>query len=65
MKITEKVQEVIYFGDWATMQGLGNVAIQKTDSTLENISFKWVVLSKKNLEGKWETVWDIYDEYNK
>ena len=65
MKITEKVQEVIYFGDWATMQGLGNVAIQKTDSTLENISFKWVMLSKKNSEGKWESVWDIYNDINK
>ena len=65
MKITEKVQEVIYFGDWATMQGLGNVAIQKTDSTLENIPFKWVMLSKKNPEGKWESVWDIYNYNNK
>lgn len=41
MKITEKVQEVIYFGDWATMQGLGNVVMQKPDSTEENSSFKW------------------------
>ena len=65
MKITEKVQEVIYFGDWATMQGLGNVAIQKTDSTMENISFKWVMLSKKNPQGKWESVWDIYNDNNK
>lgn len=64
MKITEKVQEVIYFGDWATMQGLGNISIQKTDSTLENISFKWAMLSKKNHEGKWETVWDIYNDIN-
>ena len=62
MKITEKVQEVIYFGDWATMQGLGEVSIQKSDSTVENSSFKWVMLSKKNSEGKWESVWDIYNE---
>ncbi|MGL1888632.1 MAG: SgcJ/EcaC family oxidoreductase [Reichenbachiella sp.] len=65
MKITEKVQEVIYFGDWATMQGLGKISIQKTDSTRENISFKWAMLSKKNLEGKWESVWDIYNEVGK
>jgi len=63
MKISEKVQEVIYFGDWATMQGLGDISIQKSDSTIENISFKWVMLSKKNPEGKWESVWDIYN-YN-
>lgn len=64
MKITEKVQEVIYFGDWATMQGLGNIVIQKTDSTMENISFKWAMLSKKNPEGKWESVWDIFNDIN-
>jgi len=63
MKISEKVQEVIYFGDWATMQGLGDISIQKNDSTIENISFKWAMLSKKNPEGKWESVWDIYN-YN-
>ena len=62
MKITEKVLEVIYFGDWATMQGLGKISIQKTDATMEYISFKWAMLSKKNSEGKWESVWDIYNE---
>lgn len=62
MRITEKVQEVIYFGDWATMQGLGKISIQKTDATMEYISFKWAMLSKKNSEGNWESVWDIYNE---
>ncbi len=64
MKITEKVLEVIYFGDWATMQGLGEVSIQQSDSTVENSSFKWAMLSKKNPEGKWESVWDIYNYNN-
>jgi len=62
MKITEKVQEVIYFGDWATMRGLGEISTHKSDSTVENKPFKWVMLSKKNSEGKWESVWDIYME---
>ncbi len=65
MKITEKVLEVIYFGDWAAMQGLGEVSFQKSDSTAENISFKWAMLSKKNPEGKWESVWDILNDINK
>ena len=64
MKISEKVQEVIYFGDWAAMQGLGEISTQKNDSTIENISFKWAMLSKKNPEGKWESVWDIYNDIN-
>ena len=62
MKITEKVLEVIYFGDWATMRGLGEISTHKSDSTVENKPFKWVMLSKKNSEGKWESVWDIYME---
>ena len=62
MKITEKVLEVIYFGDWAAMQGLGEVSTRKSDSTVEISSFKWVMLSKKNSEGKWESVWDIYND---
>ena len=65
MKITEKVLEVIYFGDWATTQGLGEVSIQKTDSSVENSSFKWAMLSKKNPEGKWESVWDILNDITK
>ncbi|MFT7419291.1 MAG: hypothetical protein ACI9QN_000209 [Arcticibacterium sp.] len=38
------------------MLGLGNIAIQKTDSTVENSSLKWPILSKKNLEKEWESV---------
>lgn len=51
------VQKVIYFGDWTTMQGLGEISILNTDSTVDNFSFKWAMLSKKNPEGKWESVW--------
>ena len=62
MEIAEKVQEVIYFEDWAVMRGLGEISVQNTDSTLNKFQFKWAMLSKKNPEGKWESVWDIYND---
>ena len=61
MSITEEVQEVIYFGDWATMRGSGEISIQNRDSSIENSSYNWVMLSKKNSQGEWESVWDIYN----
>lgn len=62
MKLSEKVQEVIYFGEWAAMHGLGEISQQTTDSTEEKSPYKWVILSKKNPQGHWEAVWDIYNE---
>jgi uncharacterized protein (TIGR02246 family) len=62
MEITEKVQEVIYFGDWAVMRGLGEISITIPDSTSNKVQFKWAMLSKKNPDGIWESVWDIYND---
>ena len=62
MVLSEKVQEVIYFGEWAAMHGLGEISPQTTDSIGEKFSYKWVILSKRNPQGHWEAVWDIYNE---
>ena len=62
MKINEKVEEVIYFGDWAVMRGLGQIAEMEPDSSMDVYSFKWVMLSKKNEGGAWESVWDIFND---
>ena len=62
MEITEQVKEVIYFGDWAVMRGTGQFNIQNSDSATEEIPFKWAMLSKKNSDGKWESVWDILND---
>lgn len=62
MKIAETMQEVIYFEDWAVMRGLGEISIIIPDSTSNKIPFKWAMLSKKNPDGKWESVWDIYND---
>ena len=62
INIEEEVEEVIYFGDWAVMRGLGDVTVTETDSDEDNYEFKWLMLSKKNDSGEWESVWDIYNE---
>ena len=61
MNIEEEVEEVIYFGDWAVMRGLGTITTIETDSKDIN-RFKWVMLSRKNKAGEWESVWDIFND---
>ena len=62
MKIDEQVKEVIYFGDWVVIRGAGQFYIKNIDSAPEEIPFKWVMLSKRNSDGEWETVWDILND---
>lgn len=62
MNIEEEVDEVIYFGEWAVMRGTGEITVSETDTTEQKYRFKWVMLSKKNELGEWESVWDIFNE---
>jgi len=62
MTIEEDVEEVIYFGDWAIMRGLGEITTIETDSNNDKYRFKWVMLSRKNEAGEWESVWDIFND---
>jgi uncharacterized protein (TIGR02246 family) len=64
MNIEEQVKEVIYFDDWAVMRGLGEITIKESDSSESKFTFKWAMLSKRNQQGKWESVWDIYNDDN-
>jgi uncharacterized protein (TIGR02246 family) len=64
MNIEEQVKEVIYFDDWAVMRGLGEITIDESDSSETKFTFKWAMLSKRNQQGQWESVWDIYNDDN-
>jgi len=64
MNIEEQVKEVIYFDDWAVMRGLGKITIAESDSSESKFTFKWAMLSKRNQQGQWESVWDIYNDDN-
>lgn len=62
MNIEEKVDEVIYFDDWSVMRGTGQITVTETDAMEDKSRFKWVMLSKKNELGEWESVWDIFND---
>lgn len=59
MEISEQVDEVIYFDEWSVMRGTGKFKIHNDDSSTEESTFKWAMLSKRSAAGNWESVWDI------
>ena len=59
IEMTETVNEVIMFGDWAAIRGSG---YETRDSDGAGGTYKWIILSKKQPNGKWESVWDIFND---
>lgn len=59
IQMTETVHNVIYFDDWAVMRGSG----YETRMGIEaKETYKWIILAKRQPSGKWETVWDIFND---
>ncbi|HNP08737.1 MAG TPA: nuclear transport factor 2 family protein [Cyclobacteriaceae bacterium] len=58
-EMSEAVHEVIYFNDWAVMRGSGYET--REESELKE-TYKWIILAKRQPDGKWETVWDIFND---
>jgi uncharacterized protein (TIGR02246 family) len=59
IQMTETVHNVIYFDDWAVMRGSG----YETRMGIETKeTYKWIILAKRQPSGKWETVWDIFND---
>lgn len=61
IKMMEPAKEVITFQNWAVIRGIGEESIMGMDSVVEKESYKWMVVAKRKDDGKWETVWDIYN----
>lgn len=59
IEMTETVKEVIIFNDWAVIRGSG---FETRDSEGASGTYKWIILSKKQANGKWESVWDILND---
>ena len=56
----EPVVEVLPMDDWAMVRGTGNSKkIINGDSLTTN--YKWVILSRKQKDGSWKIVWDIFN----
>ena len=61
LDMKEPAEEVVFFGDYATIRGTGYDHILSADSTITKSTYKWMVLAHNNPEGAWEIVWDIYN----
>ncbi|MBD0779957.1 nuclear transport factor 2 family protein [Maribacter sp. ANRC-HE7] len=59
IEMTETVKEVIVLDDWAVIRGSG---FETRDSEGASGTYKWIILSKKQPNGKWESVWDIFND---
>lgn len=62
LDMKEPAEEVIFFGDYAAVRGIGYSTTQKEDSTITKSTYKWMVLAQKESDGNWATVWDIYND---
>ena len=60
LEMTEPVQEVVSFGDWAVARGIG-ASIETGMGKSTSVTYKWMVLSQKQLDGSWKMAWDIYN----
>lgn len=61
LEMKEPAEEVVFFGDYAAVRGIGYDKIQKEDSTITKFTYKWMVLARKESDGNWTIVWDIYN----
>ncbi len=59
IQMTETVKEVFVLDDWAVIRGSGSL---QNDYEEARGTYKWMILSKKQPNGKWESVWDIYND---
>jgi uncharacterized protein (TIGR02246 family) len=59
IEMTETVKEVLVLDDWAVIRGSG---FETRDSQGASGTYKWIILSKKQPNGKWESVWDIFND---
>ena len=59
VEMNETVHDVIYFDDWAVMRGSGYETRKGVEA---KETYKWIILAKRQPSGKWETVWDIFND---
>lgn len=60
MKMSEPVTEVLAMGDWAVVRGTGS-STEIIDDGVESRTYKWIILSHRQEDGKWRMVWDIFN----
>ena len=60
IEMAEPVQQVLSMGDYAVIRGTG-YNIESTDGNAKKVTYKWLILSKRQPDGSWKMVWDIYN----
>ena len=60
VEMAEPVKEVLSMGDYAVIRGTG-YNIESNDGESKKMTYKWVILSKRQPDGSWQMVWDIYN----
>ena len=60
VEMAEPVQEVLSMGDYAVIRGTG-YNIESNNGESKKMTYKWVILSKRQPDGSWQMVWDIYN----
>tara|TARA_Y100001970_G_scaffold150293_1_gene184294 strand:+ start:194 stop:679 length:486 start_codon:yes stop_codon:yes gene_type:complete len=56
----EPVVEVLPMGDWAMVRGTGN-SKEINNGVSQTKTYKWIILSRKQKDGSWKIVWDIFN----
>ena len=56
----EPVVEVLPMGDWAMVRGTGN-SKEINNGVSQIKTYKWIILSRKQKDGSWKIVWDIFN----
>tara|TARA_B100001057_G_C22667057_1_gene878274 strand:- start:508 stop:972 length:465 start_codon:yes stop_codon:yes gene_type:complete len=60
VSMKEPVVEVLPMNDWAMVRGTGSSRnIINGNSLTKN--YKWIILSRKQKNGSWKIVWDIFN----
>ena len=62
LDMKEPAEEVVFFGDYAAVRGTGYNNTLREDSTITKSTYKWMVLARRDLDSKWITVWDIFNQ---
>lgn len=57
--LAEPVAQVLSMGDWAVIRGSGRSTETAADGDTTS-TYNWVILSRKEPDGSWKMVWDIF-----
>lgn len=57
--LTEPVAQVLSMGNWAVIRGSGRSTETASDGET-TLTYNWVILSRKEPDGSWKMVWDIF-----